>query len=78
MREVRKMPEPTSGQFRYYVRQLVDRLPDYRMAVCATARAMINTDKVPTDAEAEAFFHLIDKLQIDEAFTTPSPTPGER
>jgi hypothetical protein len=60
-RAIRQLP-PTFGEFQYSVRQVAERLPDYRRAVCAVAKAMINTDAKPTPVELEGFDYLVKKL----------------
>lgn len=54
---------PTTGQFHYSVRQVAQRGRRYRMAVCATARAMINTDKKVAPYELEVLDYLVRKLR---------------
>lgn len=54
---------PTTGQFHYSVRQLQDRTRSYRMAVCATAKAMLNSDKTVVSYEQKLFKHLVDRLK---------------
>lgn len=54
---------PSTGQFHYSVRQLAPRLRTYRMAVCATARAMINSDRAVAPYELEVLDYLVRKLR---------------
>ncbi|MCK2095210.1 WYL domain-containing protein [Thauera aromatica] len=54
---------PTTGQFHYSARQLAPLLRTYRMAVCATAKAMINTDKKVAPYELEVLDYLVRKLR---------------
>lgn len=53
---------PTTGQFNYSVRQIKGRTRKYRMAVCATAKAMLNSDKKTSSYEEKLFKYLISKL----------------
>lgn len=54
---------PTTGQFHYSVRKLVSGVREYRMAVCATAKAMINSDKKVAAYELEVLGYLTRKLR---------------
>ena len=54
---------PTTGQFHYSVRQVEQRGRRYRMAVCATAKAMINSDKKVAPYELEVLDYLVRKLK---------------
>lgn len=62
-----ELDPPTAGQFHFSVRQVSGQARPYRMAVCATAKAMINTDKKVSAHEAEVFDYIIKKLRpLDE------------
>lgn len=54
---------PTTGQFHYSVRQVAQRGRRYRMAVCATAKAMINSDNKVSPYELEVLDYLVRKLK---------------
>lgn len=58
-----ELDPPTTGQFHYSVRQVAQRGRRYRMAVCATAKAMINTDKKVAPYELEVLDYLVRKLR---------------
>lgn len=58
-----KIDTPSTGQFYYSVRQVAQRGRRYRMAVCATAKAIINTDKKVSPYELEVLDYLVRKLK---------------
>lgn len=63
MVEAARIDPPTTGQFYYSVRQLIPRTKKYRMAICATAKAMINSDKTVASYEIKVFDYLVRKLK---------------
>lgn len=63
MREAARIDPPSTGQFYYSVRQLIPRTKAYRMAICATAKAMINSDKTVASYEIKVFDYLVRKLK---------------
>lgn len=54
---------PSTGQFHYSIRHLIPRLRTYRMAVCASAQAMVNSDKKVHDYEKEVIAYMVKKLK---------------
>jgi WYL domain-containing protein len=63
LKAVSRLDAPSTGQFQYSARQLASRDRAYRMAVCATAKAMINSDKTVAPYEVEVFDYLTRKLK---------------
>lgn len=64
-----RLDVPSTGQFHYSVRELVRGVRKYRMAVCATAKAMINTDRKVAEYEKEVIDYLVRKLKPLEDLT---------
>lgn len=59
-----KLDVPSAGHFHYCLEKIGEyRDRPYRMAVCATAKAMLNTDKKVVPYEAELMEHLLRKLK---------------
>lgn len=58
-----QMDTPTTGQFHYSVRHLTSGVRRYRMAICATAKAMVNSDKRIAPYEVEVIEYLTRKLR---------------
>src|SRR5574337_640081 len=63
VKAVKRLDTPSTGQFQYSARELAERERSYRMAVCATAKAMIDSDKTVVPYELEVFAYLTRKLR---------------